>query len=175
MENLPPTTTLLSNPSIVTSIVPGTNITVNKQIGDVTVNSSGGGGGGTQTIVKYVQSNSGGTILLDATFQTVYTGTITTTAASSLITATCVCNANSANPGYIVSRVTIAGVLASPLYETVILQSLVSDQRTYSLQGAYRVSAPGTYTVNIQFTDPDVATNTTMYGGNIIIMTNMIG
>jgi hypothetical protein len=174
MENLPPTTTLLSNPPVVTSIVPGTNITVNKQIGDVTINSSGGGGA-TQTIVKYVESNSGGTLLLDATFQTVYTGTITTTAPNSLITATCVCNANSANPGNLQSRVTIAGVVASPTYETVILQSLISDQRTYSLQGAYRVSAPGTYTVNIQFTDPNVLTNTTMYGGSLIIMTNMIG
>lgn len=173
MFSLPPSVQLSSNP-VVTAVLPGTNVTVNKNIGDVTVSSGGGGGGSTQTVVRYVASD-GGSLFLQADFATAYTGTITTTAASSLITATCMNIATSANPGYVQARIVINGVVSSPVYEYPIISSAATDVRSYALQGAYRAPTPGTYTVNVQFSDPGVTTATTMGDGTLILMTNMSG
>lgn len=172
MFGLPASVQLSSNP-VVSGVFAGSNITVDKNIGDVTV-SGGGGGGSTQTIVKYVESDPA--LFLTATYQTAYTGTITTTAASSLITATCMGISVSANPGYFIGRIVINGVAASPIYYfPVSLTVATDDYFSFALQGAYRAPTPGTYTVNVQFINPVGASNTTLREGTLTIMTNMSG
>jgi len=172
MFGLPNSVQLSSNP-VVSGVFAGSNITVNKNIGDVTV-SSGGGGGGTQTIVSYVESDPA--LFMTATYQTAYTGTITTTAASSLITATCMGIAVSANPGYFVARIVINGVASSPVYYFPVNPSFASDDyASFALQGAYRAPTPGTYTVNVQFSTPTLASATTIREGTLTLMTNMSG
>ena len=172
MEGLPISNQLSSNP-VVSGVFAGSGITVNRNIGDVTI-AGGGGGGGTQTIVKYVESDPA--LFLTATYQTAYTGTITTTAASSLITATCMGISVSANPGYFIGRIVINGVAASPVYYFPINLTVVTDDYfSFALQGAYRAPTPGTYTVNVQFINPVGASNTTLREGTLTLMTNMSG
>jgi hypothetical protein len=55
MEGLP-ISEQLSNPSVVTQIIAGTNITIDQPNGNVTVNSSGGGGGGEVFQATYYKS-----------------------------------------------------------------------------------------------------------------------
>jgi hypothetical protein len=171
MEGLPPSVQLSSTP-VVSGVFAGSNVTVNNNIGDVTV--SAGGGGSTQTIVKYVESDPA--LFLTAAYQTAYTGTITTTAASSLITATCMFLSVSANPGSFNGRIVINGVQAGPVYYFPIsLTYLTGDFFPFALQGAYRAPTPGTYTVNVQFINPVNTSNTTLREGTLILMTNMSG
>jgi hypothetical protein len=171
MEGLPISNQLNSNP-VVSGVFAGSGITVNKNIGDVTVTA--GGGGGTQTIVKYLESDAA--LFMTATYQTAYTNTITTTAASSLITVTCMGIAVSANPGYFVGRIIINGVASSPVYFFPVNPSVASDDyASFALQGAYRAPTPGTYTVNVQFSTPTLASATTIREGTLTLMTNMSG
>jgi len=55
MEGLP-ISEQLSNPSVVTQIIAGTNITIDQPNGNVTINSSGGGGGGEVFQATYYKS-----------------------------------------------------------------------------------------------------------------------
>lgn len=172
MFGLPSSVQLSSNP-VVTAVLPGSNVTVNKSIGDVTVSSGGGGGGGTQTVVSYVQ-NDPDLLLTADTWETGYTTTITTTAASSRIVVFCVCNLLTANAGVNRGRIVINGVVSSPIFEWPVIASPFTDNNVRSLQGSYVAPTAATYTVNIQFFDVG-GTNTYVRGGAVTAMTNMSG
>ena len=170
MQNQPVSVQLSSFP-IVTGVFAGSGITVNKNIGDVTI--AGGGGGGGTTIVSYVQNDPD--ILLTAdTWETGYTTTITTTAASSRIVVSCVCNLLSANAGVNRGRIVINGVVSSPVFEWPIILSAFTDNNVRSLQGSYVAPTATTYTINVQFYD-EGGTNTYVRGGAVTVMTNMSG
>lgn len=147
MFSLPPSVQLSSNP-IVTAVLPGTNITVNKNIGDVTV-SSGGGGGGTQTNVSSVFEAGNNDLSIAPTFDTLTTLTVITTAPNSLITISHGFNTNSDGSTYIVLRTVVNGavIAASPLQ----LQ-MSDDVSSGTLSLFYRAASAGTYTIVLEGT-----------------------
>lgn len=171
MLGLPPSVQLSSNP-VVSGVFAGSGITVNKNIGDITV-AGGGGGGGAQTIVSYVQ-NDPDTLLTADTWETGYTTTITTTAASSRIVVFCVCNLLTANAGVNRGRIVINGVVSSPIFEWPVILSAFTDNNVRSLQGSYVAPTAATYTINVQFYD-EGGTNLYVRGGAVTVMTNMSG
>jgi len=173
MEGFATTPQLSSNP-VVSQIIPGSNISVNKNIGDVTI-SSGGGGGGTQTIVKYANVNIGGIIGLTGTSQVIYSTTITTTTASARIVASCMFTArNNASPATTgVLQMVIANTTASPEFYLLIpgLNVIADGQVTNMIQGSALAGVAGTYNVEVHAYG-DVAT--LMLDANIIAYTNVI-
>lgn len=163
---------LSSNP-IVNQIFPGANISVNKNIGDVTI-SGGGGGGGSQTIVKYANVNVGGQTGLSGTSQIIYSTTITTTTASARIVGTCMFtarnNVSAAQTG--VLQMVIANATASPEFSLLIpgLNVIPDGQVTNMIQGSAIAGVAGTYNVEVHgFGDTGVF----MLDGNIIAYTNV--
>lgn len=171
MLGLPSSVQLSSNP-VVSGVFAGSGITVNKNIGDVTV-AGGGGGGGTQTVVSYVQNDPDLLLTVD-TWETGYTTTITTTAASSRIVVFCVCNLLTANAGVNRGRIVINGVVSSPIFEWPVILSAFTDNNVRSLQGSYVAPTAATYTINVQFYD-EGGTNLYVRGGAVTVMTNMSG
>jgi len=171
MEGLPISNQLSSNP-VVSGVFAGSGITVNRNIGDVTI-AGGGGGGGTQTIVSYVQ-NDPDLLLTPNIWETGYTTTITTTAASSRIVVSCVCNLLTANAGSNLGRIVINGVVSSPVFEWPVIASAFTDNNVRSLQGSYVAPTAGTYTINVQFQDVG-SSNTYVKNGAVTVMTNMSG
>jgi hypothetical protein len=164
----------LSSSPVVNQIIPGSNISVNKNIGDVTI-SSGGGGGGTQTIVKYANVNVGGQTALSGTSQIIYSTTITTTTAGARIVGTCMFtarnNVSSATTG--VLQMVIANTTASPEFYLLIpgLNVIADGQVTNMIQGSALAGVAGTYNVEVHaFGD----TSTIMLDANIIAYTNVI-
>ena len=173
MEGFATRPQLSSNP-VVSQIIPGSNISVNKNIGDVTI-SSGGGGGGTQTIVKYANVNIGGTIALSGTSQIIYSTTITTTTASARIVASCMFTArnNASPPSTGVLQMVIANATASPEFYLLVpgLNVIADGQVTNMIQGSALAGVAGTYNVEVHAYG-DVAT--LMLDANIIAYTNVI-
>lgn len=147
MEGQSTTPQLSSNP-VVNQIIPGTNISVNRKIGDVTINSSGGGGGGgTQTIVKYA-TFVGGTALSIAS-QDIYSTTITTTAPSRIVaTCTFTINNQGAAGQLMTAAVVIGGVVCSP--EFTYAHSTDDSPTTFTIQGSGIAGTIGTFNVIIQ-------------------------
>jgi hypothetical protein len=146
MEGLPVSTQLSSNP-VVTAVLPGSNITVNKTIGDVTV-SSGGGGGGTQTKVSSVFEN-GTTGLPTGTYATLTTLTVVTTTANSLITISHGFNTNSDGATFIVLRTVVNGAVIA---QNPFQLQMVDDISSGTLSLFYRAGAAGTYTIVLEGT-----------------------
>jgi hypothetical protein len=174
MEGLS-TTPLLSSYPVVNQIIPGSNISVNKNIGDVTISSGGGGGGGTQTIVKYANVNVGGQIALSGTSQIIYSTTITTTTAGARIVGTCMFtasnNSSSATTGIL--QMVIANTTASPEFHLLVpgLNVYPDAIVTNVIQGSALAGVAGTYNVEVHgFGD----VSTIMFDGNIIAYTNVI-
>lgn len=147
MLGLPTSVQLSSNP-VVTAVLPGSNVTVNKNIGDVTV-SSGGGGGGTQTKVSAVFAAGNSDLSTGGTFDTLNTLTVVTTAPNSLITISHGFLTNSDGSTYIILRTLVNGaaISASPLQ----LQ-MSDDVSSGTLSLFYRAAAAGTYTIVLQGT-----------------------
>ena len=144
---------LSSNP-VVNQIIPGSNISVNNKIGDVTINSSGGGGGGTQTIVKYAAFDIPTT--LSGASQTIYSTTITTTAPSRIVATFVfnVANLGSADQSF-TAVVVIGGVVCSPefTYNCAVTDSIT----TFTIQGSGIAGTIGTFAIEVQ-----------AYGSNIL-------
>jgi hypothetical protein len=148
MLGLPSSVQLSSNP-VVTAVLPGTNVTVNKNIGDVTVSSGGGGGGGTQTNVSAVFEVGNSDLPTGGTFDTLTTMTVVTTAPNSLITISHGFLTISDGSTYIILRTLVNGaaISASPLQ----LQ-MSDDQSSGTLSLFYRAAAAGTYNIVLQGT-----------------------
>jgi hypothetical protein len=148
MFGLPTSVQLSSNP-VVTAVLPGSNITVNKNIGDVTVSSGGGGGGGTQTNVSAVFEAGNNDLSTAPTFDTLTTLTVITTAPNSLITITHGFLTNSDGSTYVILRTLVNGAVisASPLQ----LQ-MSDDVSSGTLSLFYRAAAAGTYAIVLEGT-----------------------
>jgi len=145
MFGLPNSVQLSSNP-IVSGVFAGSGITVDRNIGDVTV--AGGGGGGTQTNVSSV-FESGNNNLPTGTYDTLTTLTVITTAASSLITITHGFITNSDSDTYIVLRTVVNGTVIG---QSPIQLQMVDDFSSGTLSLFYRAAAAGTYTIVLQGT-----------------------
>jgi hypothetical protein len=146
MLGLPPSVQLSSNP-VVSGVFAGSGITVDRNIGDVTV-AGGGGGGGTQTNVSSV-FESGNNNLPTGTYDTLTTLTVVTTAASSLITITHGFNTNSDGSTFIVLRTVVNGTVIG---QSPIQLQMVDDFSSGTLSLFYRAAAAGTYTIVLQGT-----------------------
>jgi len=146
MFGLPNSVQLSSNP-IVSGVFAGSGITVDRNIGDVTV-ASGGGGGGTQTNVSSV-FESGNNNLSTGTYDTLTTLTVVTTAPSSLITITHSFITNSDSDTYIVLRTVVNGTVIG---QSPIQLQMVDDFSSGTLSLFYRAAAAGTYTIVLQGT-----------------------
>ena len=167
MEGQSTTPQLSSNP-VVNQIIPGTNISVNKKIGDVTINSSGGGGGGTQTIVKYA-TFVGGTALSIAS-QNIYSTTITTTAPSRIVaTCTFMINNQGAAGQLMYAAVVIGGVVCSP--EFTYVHPKDDSGTTFTIQGSGIAGTTGTFNVIIQAYG---STSLFTADANMVVYTNVI-
>ena len=156
MENLPPNY-LLSNMPVVTAIFPGTNVTVNKNIGDVTVTASGGGGGTQTKVVTNYNSNvitPGGS----GVYTTISTLVVTLTAPS-IITLTYGFAIHSDALAFLNFQVVVNGVV----YASNDLKLDLNDElSSATLSYWYRATAVGTYTIVFRVTNagannPDVS------------------
>jgi hypothetical protein len=156
MENLPPNY-LLSNMPVVTAIFPGTNVTVNKNIGDVTVTASGGGGGTQTKVVTNYNSNvitPGGS----GVYTTISTLVVTLTAPS-IITLTYGIAIHSDALAFLNFQVVVNGVV----YASNDLKLDLNDElSSATLSYWYRATAVGTYTIVFRVTNagannPDVS------------------
>lgn len=145
MFGLPNSVQLSSNP-IVSGVFAGSGITVDRNIGDVTV--AGGGGGGTQTNVSSV-FESGNNDLPTGTYDTLTTLTVVTTAPSSLITITHGFITNSDSDTFIVLRTVVNGTVIG---QSPIQLQMVDDFSSGTLSLFYRAAAAGTYTIVLQGT-----------------------
>jgi hypothetical protein len=157
MENLPPDN-LLSNSPIVTAIFPGTNVSVNKNIGDVTVTASGGGGGGTQT--KVVTNYNGNVIApVGGGIYTTISTLVVTLTAPSIITLTYGFAIHSDALAFLNFQVVVNGVV----YASNDLKLDLNDElSSATLSYWYRATAVGTYTIVFRVTNagpnnPDVS------------------
>ena len=157
MQNLLPDD-LLSNSPIVTAIFPGTNVSVNKNIGDVTISASGGGGGGTQTkVVTNYNSNvitPGGS----GVYTTISTLVVTLTAPS-IITLTYGFALHSDALGFLNFQVVVNGVVYA---SNDVKLDLNDELSSATLSYWYRATAVGTYTIVFRVTNagannPDVS------------------
>jgi len=145
MFGLPNSVQLSSNP-VVSAVFAGSGITVDRNIGDVTV--AGGGGGGTQTNVSSV-FESGNNNLPTGTYDTLTTLTVVTTAPSSLITITHGFITNSDSDTFIVLRTVVNGTVIG---QSPIQLQMVDDFSSGTLSLFYRAAAAGTYTIVLQGT-----------------------
>jgi len=145
MFGLPNSVQLSSNP-VVSAVFAGSGITVDRNIGDVTV--AGGGGGGTQTNVSSV-FESGNNNLPTGTYDTLTTLTVVTTAPSSLITISHGFITNSDSDTFIVLRTVVNGTVIG---QSPIQLQMVDDFSSGTLSLFYRAAAAGTYTIVLQGT-----------------------
>jgi hypothetical protein len=147
MFGLPASVQLSSNP-VVSAVFAGSGITVNRNIGDVTV-AGGGGGGGTQTNVSSVFENGNNDLSIAPTFDTLTTLTVVTTTASSLITITHSFNTNSDGSTYIVLRTLVNGAVIA---QSPLQLQMSDDVSSGTLSLFFRAGAAGTYTIVLEGT-----------------------
>jgi hypothetical protein len=156
MLSLPPSVQLSSNP-VVTAVLPGSNITVNKTIGDVTV-SSGGGGGGTQT---QVVTNYNGNVIApggSGVYTTISTLVVTLTAPS-IIALTYGFAIHSDALSFLNFQVVVNGAVYA---SNDVKLDLNDELSSATLSYWYRATAAGTYTIVFRATNagpnnPDVS------------------
>jgi hypothetical protein len=133
----------------VTAVLPGTNVTVNKNIGDVTVSAGGGGGGGTQTqVVTNYNSNiiaPGGS----GVYTTVSTLVVTLTAPS-IITLTYGFAIHSDALGFLNFQVVVNGAVHA---SNDLKLDLNDELSSATLSYWYRATAVGTYTIVFRVTN----------------------
>ena len=146
MLSLPPSVQLSSNP-VVTAVLPGANITVNKTIGDVTV-SSGGGGGSTQTLVATNYYGSTVTPSLAPDYLTVSTLVVTLTAPS-IITITYGFGTQSEVPTGLNFAVVVNG---ATLATNDLKLNLNDEPSSASLSYWYRATSAGVFNIEFRVT-----------------------
>jgi hypothetical protein len=147
MLNRPPNY-LLSNMPVVTAVFPGTNVSVNKNIGDVTISASAGGGGGTQTLVDVDYYGSSVSPSLAPDYVTVSTLVLTLTAPS-VITLSYGFATQSEVPTTLGFAVVVNGVTLASNVLKVILND---EPSSGSLSYWYRATASGVFTIQFRVT-----------------------
>lgn len=141
MEFLPSAFQLSSNP-VVSAIIPGTNITVDKSIGDVTVSSGGGGGSQTQVVTQYTAN---------APFTTGSYTTISTLAVNvsspTVITLNYGFNTNSDTPTTVSTRILVNNVVSITNYYRL---ELMDADSTAAFSAYIFAPSAGLYTITFE-------------------------
>lgn len=141
MFGLPTSVQLSSNP-VVSSVLPGSNITVDKSIGDVTVSSGGGGGTQTQVVTQYTAS----TPFTTASYTTISTLTINVSTPT-VITLNYGFGTNSDTATNVTTRLLVNNVV---FLTTNYKLDLTDEDSTAALSAYIGAASAGVYTITFE-------------------------